>query len=343
MSYCLKFSADAPLPYVTLGKVVYSCKTQEECPGLSMCYKGVCVPAVPTPNYKMCTNDSECEVNRYEICKFGACMIPYELIDDPRLPTTTPPPSTPTPVTPEPSTPTPVTPAPSTPTPVTPEPSTPTPVTPAPSTPTPVTPEPSTPTPVTPEPSTPTPVTPEPSTPTPVTPEPSTPTPVTPAPTPPPSGACSSHADCSNTTLCENMKCVDAEPTDKACSDSQPCDSAQVCRNGLCWKKYEAPIEGRCETHANCPGHELCVENSCKMSVAAHDCTEDKDCQKGAFCKNEKCWKVGCLKHDDCEGATLCNAKQTCQQAKRFGGRCLTDTNCGNNAACKLGFCWTFV
>ncbi|KHJ40338.1 spasmodic peptide gm9a [Trichuris suis] len=215
--------------------MVYSCKTQDDCIGLSICYKGNCVPAVPTPDYRMCNNDTDCQVARSEICRYGVCMIPFG------------------------------------------------------------------------------------------------------------SNACQSHTDCSSTQVCENKVCVDAEPTEKACSASQPCDPTQVCRNGLCWKKYEPPVEGQCETHANCPGNELCVEKRCKMSVPAHDCNEDRDCQQGAFCKNAKCWKVGCMKHDECEGAKLCNAKQSCQQAKRFGGRCLTDANCGSNSACKMGFCWTFV
>uniref|UniRef100_A0A5S6R1E6 EB domain-containing protein n=1 Tax=Trichuris muris TaxID=70415 RepID=A0A5S6R1E6_TRIMR len=176
--------------------------------------------------------------------------------------------------------------------------------------------------------------------------KPVTPTPIsTPIPTttPQPDPKCEKHTDCPETKLCEENKCVDAEPTETACSDAAPCASTQVCRKGLCWKKYIPPIEGHCNVHTDCPDNQLCMNNMCKMSIPAHDCTDDKNCQQGASCKNGKCWKIACVKHDDCEPPQLCNAKQECKQAKRKNGRCTTDAECGANAGCKLNFCWEFI
>jgi peptidoglycan-associated lipoprotein len=105
---------------------------------------------------------------------------------------------------------------------------------------------------------------------------------------------CKGDKDCKEKEFCVNGKCQQCRPGENDCA------RGEECVQGAC-----KPIAGYCETHAQCPPNQSCINNRCKPCVADTDCGEGK-------CHNGRC------------------------QAKDF---CVTDADCPQDADCVKGHC----
>lgn len=91
----------------------------------------------------------------------------------------------------------------------------------------------------------------------------------------------------------------------------------------ISWPVPPPPPEGRCESHADCTGHQACVATTCREV----GCTSGDDCGVGMSCDGDT-WSCvpGCATDSDCLLGASCD-----------GGTCL-DPDCESAVLdCALG------
>ncbi|MCA9537444.1 MAG: trypsin-like peptidase domain-containing protein [Myxococcales bacterium] len=149
---------------------------------------------------------------------------------------------------------------------------------------------------------------------------------------------CAADRDCLGDRRChpEGHVCVDP------CADDADCFGGRVCVDGRCGERDECQVDGnclgdrecrlgrcrtvRCETHADCPAGERCLDWQCVAALPGV-C----DCFAGWACRDELCVAPGpCAADRDCPAG--CAADGRC-------GPCAEDADCPGATSCRDAFC----
>ncbi|CDW54364.1 26S proteasome non ATPase regulatory subunit 10 [Trichuris trichiura] len=156
---------------------------------------------------------------------------------------------------------------------------------------------------------------------------------------------CTSHNSCVGQSLCVSGDCLPCEPTGAYCEQDKNCHQREACKYGICMKVSGRP-DIECFNSNNCVGQTLCVYGKCRLATPTEgDCNTDKDCKQNDSCKFGICMKpIGgeCKRHEDCSGPKLCRSYGYCEAGRRVSSQCSYDSTCGDQGACKYGYCWKF-
>ncbi len=177
---------------------------------------------------------------------------------------------------------------------------------------------------------------------------------------------CQKDADCSNSRLCKNYRCIQGstgcqndaqcppgqscqagqcQPSSSGCQNDSQCPTGQTCQNGKC----TTPPSGACINDTQCPAGQTCQNGHCR--AGAPTCTSNAQCPNGEICQNGRCVAnpsggctndAQCGQGQKCEGGACVPSSQgqsTCQPPCGQGyicqnGQCVMREFCGTDAEC---------